>query len=68
MRETLLKRTKRAGKAAGRFFVRIAQAGRAAKVYDEYTLPLFPFTMIMECEGLLSKDLTARLTVVQRQR
>jgi hypothetical protein len=46
----------RAGEAAARFFLGVAQAGASAKQYDEHTLPLFPLVLIMDCEGLLARD------------
>ena len=46
----------RAGEAAARFFLGVAQAGASAKQYDEYTLPLFPLALIMDAESLLARD------------
>jgi hypothetical protein len=46
----------KADASSARFFLRIGQAGHAAKVYDEYTRPLFPLWLIMDAEGLLSAE------------
>lgn len=46
----------RARRASARFFLRTAQAGTAAKQYDEWTLPLFPLPLILDAEGTLSAD------------
>jgi len=45
--------------ARARFFVRVGQAGRAAKRYDPFTRPLFPLALIMAAEGLLAGCATA---------
>lgn len=43
--------------AAGRFFVRVGQAGRAAEAHrDPYTGYLFPLPVIMAAEGVLADD------------
>ena len=46
----------RALSSSARFFLRIGQAGRAAKVYDEYSLPLFSLPLLMDAEGMLAPD------------
>lgn len=46
----------KADRARSRFHLRAGQAGRAAKRYDECSRPLFPFWMIMQCEGLLAAE------------
>lgn len=48
--------TERTRDAAARFFLRVGQAGEAARPRDEHTLPLFPLPLIMDAEGVLSKD------------
>lgn len=46
----------RALSSSARFFLRIGQAGRAAKVYDDYSLPLFSLPLLMDAEGMLAPD------------
>lgn len=44
-------------RAAGRLFMRAAQAGRAAEAHvDRFTAPLFPLPLILEAEGTLAAD------------
>lgn len=49
--------------AAARFFIRIGQAGQAAPKRDEYTLPLFGLPLILEAEGLMSRNAAPRAPV-----
>jgi hypothetical protein len=56
-------KARRSIKAAACFHLRVGQAGHAAKVYDEYTLPLFPLMLIMDAEGLLASG--AKLLVLR---
>jgi len=42
--------------ARGRFHLRVGQAGNAAKKYDEFSRPLFPFWVYMECDDLLTSE------------
>jgi hypothetical protein len=41
--------------ASARFFLRAGRA-KGERCGDEYTLPLFPLTLILEAEGLLASD------------
>lgn len=44
-------------RAAGRLFIRVGQAGRAAEAHvDRCTMPLFPLPVIMDAEGTLAAD------------
>lgn len=44
-------------RAAGRFFVRVGQAGRAAESHrDPYSGYLFPLAVIMDAQGELARD------------
>lgn len=44
-------------RAAGRLFIRVGQAGRAAEAHvDRFTAPLFPLPVIMDAEGTLAAD------------
>lgn len=44
-------------RAAGRLFMRVGQAGRAAEAHvDRHTMPLFPLPVIMDAEGTLAAD------------
>jgi hypothetical protein len=54
-------------KSAARFFLRVAQAGTAAKVYDEETRPLFPLPLLMQAEGTLAPDAARRLYQTERR-
>jgi len=54
--DALAAKVRKSHRAASRFHLRVGQAGTAAKVYDEYSLPLFPFWMLMDTEGLLASD------------
>jgi hypothetical protein len=49
-------RSEQSLQASARFFIRVGQTGRATEPKDIYTLPLFPLPMIMDCEGLLSRE------------
>lgn len=51
-----MKRAPATTTATARFFLRIGQVGRARAPKDEHTLPLFPLVLIMDCEGLLSRE------------
>lgn len=42
-------------KAVARFFLRIGQAGQG-RWRDEATLPLFPLPLILDAEGMLSRE------------
>lgn len=46
-----------AGRSASRFFVGIAGVGRRDdRLRDDYTLPLFSLTLILEADGTLAHD------------
>lgn len=47
---------KPSSKASARFFLRVGQIKASERKRDEQTLPLFTLPMIMQCEGLLSRQ------------
>lgn len=59
-------REARAERATARFFLRIGQAGRASKHYDEFSGYLFPLPLILDAEGTLAADARHLVTDVER--
>lgn len=44
-------------KASARFFIRVGQVGRVDdRKRDDFTLPLFPLTLILDADGTLAAD------------